>query len=695
MNQQRIIFESSPALIILCVVAGLGYAYMLYSAKHPWPVNLNKGLFALRAALVFLLSFLLLGPIVKQINNLFEKPLYVVVNDNSASVKEATDSLVLRSIRTELKSLRETLADRGFEVRTSDLEGNETGDTIRYDETSSNIQETLKKISNLYEGRKISGVILTSDGIYNSGLSPLYTSYNFPIYTVGLGDTSQRMDLAIKNIAYNKIAYQGNRFPIKAEVLVKGMEQQDVTVSLLHRGRVLDKQTKNQGHNPLVVFDFQPSADEQGILKLDIAVEVKPEEFNARNNRSSVFVEVVEGKKKIMLAGNAPHPDIKALRSAIDKNSNYDFLLHIPGVSEQQASALRPDKIDLAIFYQSPDLHGRHRELFQQFVNSKTALFVMVGHQSDLAILARSNMPLRFDALPRDFDEVTPAASTAFPSFTLSAETNSRIASYPPVSVHFGRMQVPLSASPLLYQRVGSITTDKPLLAVDVLNERKVAIMLGEGFWRWKLHEFDRAEDSQAFDELFGKLIQFLSTTDDKKKFRSYPVQQEFPDTEPVIFESQVYNDIFEPVYGNTINIELTDENGRKMRYTYVTSPGNSRYQIGGLQEGVYKYTSITPIDGKAEQVSGQFAVIKQLVELQNLTADFGLLRKLAENTGGKFYTAASVQMLKEELGRAEASSTIRTEEAYDSVINLKWIFWILLTIIGVEWFLRKFYGSY
>ena len=266
---------------------------------------------------------------------------------------------------------------------------------------------------------------------------------------------------------------------------------------------------------------------------------------------------------------------------------------------------------------------------------------------------------------------------------------------YPPVSVHFGKIETPLTATTLLYQRVGSVATEKPLLVLNQQDERKMAIMLGEGLWRWRLNEYDRTENTMSFDELFGKLIQYLSTVEDKRKFRSNPIQQEFSDTEPVVFESQVYNDIFEPVYGNTIDIAITDEQGKKYNYSYVTSPGNSRYQIGGLEEGVYQFQSKTTINGTPEQVRGEFAVIKRQTELLNLTADFELLKKLSSNTGGNFYHVNQLDQLTADLTQVEASSVIHSEETYDSLINIKWVFWILLLLISLEWFARKFMGSY
>jgi hypothetical protein len=691
---KSVTLESSPAFIIVCAILAIGYAFLLYRSKHPWSKNLNRALFVGRALLVFLLSFLLLGPILKQINNSVERPVFVVLQDNSVSVKEATDSVVLKALGNSVQDLRSSLTDLGYDVVQRDLAG-ENNARILFNEPSSDLQGSLRKIANQYEGRSIGGVLLLSDGIYNTGLSPLYASYNFPVHTIGVGDTSQRQDIAVKDLIYNKIAYQGNKFPIRAEILVKGYANQNVSVSLLQGGKLIERVAKNSGTDQLMVADFSPVATEQGIQRFDVQVEVKSGEQNVRNNRSTAFVEVVEGKKKILVVASAPHPDLKALRSVIEKNSNYDFLLHVPGVQETEAKNLQPAAVDLIIFHQVPDKRGRTRELFQRFAHSKTSLFIVVGQQSDLTMLAQLNMPIKFEQSPRQMDDVMPVINPAFTSFLISPEANSVFSDYPPVWVPFGRLQIPASASPLLFQRVGNLATEKPLLWTDGSGERKVAVMLADGFWQWRLQEYEKTESTEAFDEIFGKLVQYLSTTDDKSKFRSYPVEQQFSDTETVVFESQVYNEIFEPVFGNTISLNLTNEAGKKFQYSYVISPGNARYEIGGLKEGVYRYLSSTVINGKTESIRGQFLVTAQQAELQNLTADFDLLRKLSASTGGTFYKASEMEKMKADFSRKEATGTIHSEEKYDSLLNLKWVFFVLLVLASAEWFLRKFYGGY
>ncbi|MCU0358459.1 MAG: hypothetical protein MUE95_12845 [Cyclobacteriaceae bacterium] len=690
---KQLILESSAAWIVVCVIAGMSYALLLYRSKHPWSNALNRILFVLRAVVVFLLTFFLLGPIVKQVQNEFEKPVFVLLQDNSLSIKESTSEEVQQSLIRQLQETEKRLEEKGYEVFRQSFSEDEFDEA--FTGQSSDVHDVLRGISNRYEGRNIGGVLLATDGIYTSGLSPLYGNYPFPVYSVGVGDTTVRADLLIRNLVYNKIAYEGNKFPLRVEVASKGFFGQNINISLIHQDKVVEKLSRTVADDGFIPVEFLPLAAAQGIQRWDVEVEAKPEEHNTRNNRASVFIEVVEGKKKILLVAAAPHPDIKAIRSVVELNANAEFHLHIPGVAEAEPKYLQPENIDLVIFHQVPDVRGRLREVFQRLARSKASVLLVIGQQTDLNQVAQQQLPLSFEQMPRQYDEVTPVISSIFSNFTISSEALSTFSTFPPVQVHFGKAQIPAVANTILMQRVGNLITDKPLLYVVQDEQRKTGVLLGEGIWRWRLHEYSRSERTSGFDEVFGKLFQYLTSEEDKRKFRSYPVQQQFTDTEPVIFESQVYNDIYEPVYGNTIDLEVTSEKGQKQRFSYTLSPGNTRYPIGGLEEGVYRYTSSTIISNQRESVSGQFLVVPQQLELQNLTADFDLLRKLSRQTGGSFYTTAQWESLDNDLMRSEATQVIRSVERYDSLISLRWIFFLLLLLVGAEWFLRKYYGGY
>lgn len=679
----RLIFESSPLYLVLCLALGVGAAYVLYKAKHPWSKRTNQILFATRAVLIFLLALLLLEPILKQVNNFFIKPVMVVLQDDSGSVNEVVDSLKQQAISKQLSQLQKQLEDQEYAV---------TFRTLQDPNGTSDFTSAMKKVSNDYEGQKVAGLIFISDGIYNAGISPLYTTFNFPIHTIGVGDTTKRIDLLIKNTLFNKIAYQGNRFPIRIDIRAKGFLSRNIQVSLLNKGKVVDKKEISITNEALTQVEFLPQATEQGLQRYEIVIAPQSEEWNTTNNRTTVFVEVVSGKKKILALAPAPHPDIKALRAVIEKNENYDFDLHIPGTTQNNFDKLSAEA-DLIILFQVPDLKGITRQLLQKARTTKASLFFVLGEQTHWQELNKEGI-VEIEGSIRQFDDVVPAFNPDFSIFNAETNLAGTFQSFPPASVPFVKMKISPSATPLLFQKVGSLVTDKPLLYIDQAEDRKIALMLGEGLWRWRLQEFSRNENTESFDELFGKLIQYLSTTDDRRKFRSYPIKQEFLDTESVQFESQVYNDIFEPVYNKTIAIELTNEAGVRTNYQYTTSEGNTRYTIGNLAEGVYRYKASAMLE-KKEEVNGEFLVSRQQIETQNLTADFDFLRRLSTQTGGQFVKVENLDALTTSLAQQKATAVIQSEEKYDNLINLKWIFFLLLILISSEWFLRKYHGSY
>ncbi|GAB1445933.1 hypothetical protein MASR2M41_16710 [Flammeovirgaceae bacterium] len=693
MNQQRLLFEYSPVFVLLSLALGLLYAYLLYQSKHTWTKRTNQILFTFRTTLVSFLAFLLIGPILKLTLNEYEKPSIVFLVDNSVSVKETVDSLKWNNINKQLMSTKDELLSQGFSVKMTTLDESENAKIV-FDHPTSDLNGAVRNLVGQYEGKNLAGLVVMSDGIYNSGSSPLYSPSRVPVYTVGVGDTTERIDIVLRNVLYNKIAYQGNQFPLRAEVLIRGISAQEIIVSVYQKGKLIARDSKSSGDKSILNFDFQLDATEKGLQRIDITVTPIAQEQNKKNNHASAFVEVVEGKKKILMVAPAPHPDIKAIRTVVEENANYEFIVHIPGITDAPPEALRPENIDLAIFQQAIDYSGKTTLLFKKLLESGTSLFIMLGDRSNLRQLAANGVPITFEN-PGQWDEVTPVINADFKDFGFSDKLNSIFSRYPPARVPFGKFTYPPNANVLLYQRIGRITTDRPLLFTATSNDQKMAVLIGDGVWRWRLDEFAETQKTGGFDDVFSKLIQYLSTREDKRKFRSFPLQNEFTASEPVIFESQVYNELFEQVYGQKIEIELSDEKGNRSQYSYITSPGNSRYRIGGLTEGVYAYTSSTNLNGVKQSVKGEFLVVEQNIESQNLTADFDLLRRWASNTGGSFYAVDNLQKLEEDFSRVKAQNLIHSEESFNPLINLKLVFFFLLALITVEWFTRKFMGGY
>jgi hypothetical protein len=700
MQQIQLLFDNSPWLIIPCMLVGAVYALLLYlkskGFRHQsWGKQINYLLTALRFVLVSLLCLLLVGPFIKQIKNTLEEPVVVFAIDNSSSIAAVQDSSDLQTLREAMEAASENLRDNGYTLDYRTFEGLQRPDSLEFEFASSDLDNLLRNISTDYEGRNLASVVLFSDGIYNEGVSPTYRPYSFRINTVGLGDTIPKQDINIQNLFYNKIAYQGNKFPLVAEIANTGFQGQSVNVSVKNRGKVVVREiiTFDQARD-VNSIEFLLDAAQEGMQRYEVEVQALDEEFTTQNNISQAYVEIIEGKQNILLLAQSPHPDIKALRSAIETNKNYELRSVILSVDEVSESELAEVKYDLVIFHQLPG-KNLNNAIVRKYINEASASWFIIGSQTDLFTLSENNPILSVASVNNETDEVRAVYNSAFTGFQLDGENEAVIKDFLPLTVPFGRVELKNNPDILLYQKVGSVETSKPLLAVGEVDERKTAVMLAEGLWQWRLQEFARYENTQTFDALVSKLTQFLSAKEDKRRFRVYPEKDVFEDTEPVVFETEIYNEIYEEIYGFKINLTLTDEEGKTRNYSYITNESNTKYRISNLPEGIYQYKAAADIDGTQVSSNGEFTVRSLQIETLNLTANHQLLRDLAANSGGLFFKREAMDNMAEQLQTQEARGKIYTSEAFLPIINLKWLFFVLLLLVSAEWGIRKYMGSY
>lgn len=699
MQRPSLIFENSPFLIVLCVLGGLAYAYILYSKSGPWGPAWNKALFALRFILVTLLATLLVSPILKQVQNNIEPPTFVLAIDNSSSLQEVVSTEDRLQLHNNLSQIIEEKKDQGFVIDIRNLSGERMSglpDSLHFDYGSSDISSLLTSIQSDYEGRNIAEVLLVSDGIYNEGIAPTYKNFRFPVNTIALGDTVPKSDISIVALNYNKVSYQGNKFPLLVQFTQRGFSGQQVAVTLRQGEKILQvERVRLGGEYDLNEVTFIVEAREEGFKRLTVDIQRLPGEFTTLNNSKQAYIEVIEGKENIALIAAAPHPDIKALRYAIESNSNYSFDQYILSLSEDR-NRLKQNKkkYDLLIYHQLPDTRRYVNVLDQLSLNEVSRLYIY-GGAMDLNAFNRQNKVLTIDFVPREYDNVLAAFNQSFSNFSLTDELQNTFVELPPITVPFGRISLQSGSSVMLYQQVGSIVTTKPLIAFNEESGVKEAVILGDGLWKWGLTSYVANESHAPFNELITKVVQFLSSKEDKRKFRLYPVKDEFTTNERVIFETEVYNDLYERVYGNKVDLELTDENGSTSQYNFITNENNTRYSITNLPEGVYRYRAQTELNNKETSVSGEFVVKDLEIETINLTADFNLLKKLSEKTGGNFVTSTNLNSSLDRLTQKEAQGIIRSSEQYLPFINLKWIFFLLLALVSFEWFIRKYSGSY
>lgn len=688
--------QYSSWFIPLCLLVGAGYAALQYSAKAPWSKQRNYALAALRFAVVSFLCYLLLAPFIKTTTTHTEQPTLVLAVDNSQSVELFTPKNVLSQATIGLAKLAETLRGKGFTVETRTLTATPGRparlDSLRFGATTTNLDQLLSGTREAYDGRNLAGVVLLSDGLVNQGRSPAYSEFNFPIYGVAVGDTIPKRDLRLTGLTYNRVAFSGNKFPIETEVGFEGYAGGTATVELREGSKVLDsRRVALPAGRRRVRTTFQITAPAPGKRRYEVRITPQPGEFTELNNARTAFIEIVKGKLRVLLAGAAPHPDLKALRAAILANDNFDLTLTLPGVNPLKADA----DFDVAILHQLPAQGGLGNDILAQVKARRTPALYIIGAQSDLGAYNQLGSGLTIQPRGAQTDEVTPLPNPGFARFATDEESARRFAQYPPAPVPFGELRLGAGAEAALWQRVGRVATQKPLLVFGGPTDSRKATLLTDGSWQWRLQEAVEHDDKpEAYDRLIIRTLQLLTQNANKKRLDVYPTQDAFGTQDDVTIGAETYNAVFERLYNQKIDLVLTDEKKQTRRFSFANTEDGSPLHLGPLPAGLYKYQARATLGGQAQQDGGELLVQSQPLEALESKADHNLLAQLSRRSGSRLYYPSQFDKLAQDIIKANYKPVITAEDDLKDLINLKWIFFVILAFLAVEWAVRKYSGS-
>ncbi|MDU0371268.1 VWA domain-containing protein [Hymenobacter endophyticus] len=687
------LLSASPWFIALCLLVGLGYAALLYSAKAPWSRSVNYVLAAVRFAVVSFLCFLLLSPFLKSTTTTRQEPTVVLALDNSQSVGLFTPPTVLRQATQGLQQLAQELRGQGFQVETRTLSATQSArpDSVQFQAAATDVDGLLSGIAEGYEGRNLAGVVLLSDGLVNQGRAPQYAEYPFPIYALGVGDTIAKKDVSVPALAYNRVAFSGNQFPVEAEIGYDGYAGSTATVQVRENGRVLQtRQVRLPAGQRRVKTTFLLTAPAPGKRRYEVAVSQLSGEFTLLNNQKFAYLEVVKGKLRVLLAGAAPHPDLKALRAAIQQNDNFDLTTYLPGISP-----LKTQDFDVAILHQLPAQSGVGAEVLAQVKARRVPALYVLGSQTNFG--AYNSLGTGLTVTPRgsQTDDVTPVPNASFTRFSFEDDALRRFAAYPPAAVPFGEVRVSGGTEVALWQQVGRVKTQKPLLVFGGTAARRQATLLTEGSWQWRLQEAVEHDDRpEAYDRLVLRTLQLLTQNANKKRLDVYPTQDAFDTQDDVTFGAETYNAIFERIYNQPITLTLTDERQKTRTFTYTNTDDGSPLHLGPLPAGLYRYSARATLGGQPQQDRGEVLVQAQQLEATQSKADHNLLAQLARRSGQRLYFPRQLQQLAQDIRKANYKPVLYEQEDLQDLINLKWLFFLLLGLLTVEWATRKYSGG-
>jgi hypothetical protein len=675
-----------------CLGLGLLYAWLLYRQPVTLDKNFRYFLFTVRAVVVAVIALLLLSPLVKSVTYNPQKPLVLILEDNSQSIKmfPAPSSKKTAAFVDDLAKLKQQLGDQ-YDVQEFHFDRDLSGGLSKnFTGKQTNILNALHQLNERFVNQNIGAVVLATDGLYNQGSDPQYEAKNFKnsIYTIALGDTVAKRDLLIGNINYNKTAFLGNDFMV--EVLVEAFQSKGETMrlSVTEDGRQVSLQniqvTSNAFQNGVPI---KLNADKKGLRKFTISILPVKNEISTQNNTETIYIDVLDARQKILLVYDGPHPDISAIRQSIESNKNYEVNASL--VSE--LSSIKPSDYSLVILYQIADNAGS----LQDILKSKTPLWFIAGAQTDVPALNNEQKLVKINVSRQETQEVFAQPANDFTAFTLSDSSRKKITAFPPLLAPFGSYSSPPAGGTLFKQRIGTVETAYPLLSFGDEDGRRIGILTGEGVWRWQLAEFQRYGSHHALEELFSQAVQYLTANANRQRFTVYPAKNVFDEGETVILNAELYNDALELINTPDVNINL--KNSSRKSYSFLFSRTAKSYQLdaGTLPIGEYSYTASTKNGNKQFNANGQLTVRALNLESRQSAANHQLLNIIAKQSGGQMLPPSQINRLADLIRKNENIKTVVYEDKrYNDLVDVKWVFVLILSLISLEWFFRKREGE-
>ncbi len=727
---------------LLAIAAAAGAAYLTlrtYLAVRGNSQRLDRAvLTAIRITALGVLAFCLLRPVLVLSSVVPQENFLGVLIDDSRSMQIADRDETPRYefVRQQLgaadSELRAALADR-FALRFFRFAG-ETDRMTALDEltfrgTRTHLGRALERAHDDLSGVPLSGLVVVSDGADNldgglgESLLPLQAE-GVPVFTVGLGREEFERDIQLSRVATPRRVLRGAALAVELVVTHRGYRGETVAVQIEDEGRIVateDVELPADGEPQTVRMRF--TAAEAGPRLYSFRVAPQPGEMVTQNNLRQALIVVEDRSKRILYFEGEPRWEVKFLLRGVadDENlhvtllqrtaENKFFRLGVEGPDElpggfptTRADLFRYSGLILGSIeanYFTPD----QLRMIADFVNRRGGGLLMLGSHRSFSqggyagtpvadVLPVVLDPLAADAEESFFAEVRVATTRAGASHaaTQIAETEDasveRWDTLPPVTVVNPITEPKPGATVLLTAQ----PDDLVVLAFQRYGAGKSLALPIQDSWMWQMHADIPVED-MTHETFWRRLLRWVVDGVPDQVVARVPQERVEPD-ETVTVLADVVDPGFEELNNSTVLAIVTDPAGditeRRMEWT-AEQDGEYRTTFPAADEGFYEVRVEASIDG---ELLGEDAAYVQVApsdsEFYDSTMRAPLLQRVAEETGGRFYTADTAAALADDIQYVGRGVTVVEER---DLWDMPALLLLLVTLVLGEWGYRRFRG--
>tara|TARA_A100001015_G_scaffold97137_1_gene107797 strand:+ start:1862 stop:3721 length:1860 start_codon:yes stop_codon:yes gene_type:complete len=617
-----------------------------------------------------MLLFLLLNPEIKKSESVFENPKIVIAVDNSSSMKNDIKKI------NSLISVWSTKLEENFDLKLLQFDRNtRIGiDSLDASGKRTNLSQCLSTSETLFGEEKIEGFVLLSDGIINDGQNPRYLlpKIKFPIYCVMFGDTSQKLDLKIEGIRHNEVNRKGDYTPIYVDISCIGAKSENFKVSIFSDGKLLKQKSIHIEEKRFFATKiFYIKLPKNGLNRISVNLSSLKNEHNVYNNQKTIFIDQVDKKVKVAVETDAPHPDINALKQAIN------------GLANLQWTANK-DSADIFVFHLNKLTDSNTKKL-QALQDKNTPCLFILGNQSQ-------NWPQNILTLSESklsYSQSESYLNPKFSPFAIPEKKLSFLYGLPPLENSKWTMKNENTSNALLNKMFGNIQSNIPQIFFQELAGKRNVFVFGTGIWRWRFYSYKEFNSHEEFDWLIEKIFLYLTSGATNNEDLISPDKKVFKEFEDVRF-SGIYRDKTNQLSTRqNLSVEIINANGFQAQKTMIPRGYQFHTNFKKLSPGDYNYQII---ESKEIIKKGSFAVSENRIEENNSSANHKLLRYLSQTTNAAYFLPNQSNMILEILKNKHIQKKIYFRERHQSILSI-FYFLIITTLLTTEWYLRKYFG--
>jgi len=709
------------AFLLLGAVAVVS-VFWLYRRVPPSVGRLKPLLIALRSAGLVLLCLALVEPVLALSRTVTERPVVGLLLDASRSMAIHDGTGGARRGDEAVSLLNEVMLSRiardaevvalafSSESRELEIDRGSLARAPAFDGGVTDIAQGFEALGDLLSGRNLGSVVVATDGANNRGAGPYDAAraLGVPVFVLGVGSPAAGTDIAIEDAVTNRISYAGESVPIEVTVSSAGFEGAETVVELSKDGSTLDsRQIDLSGTGEEVRVTFRVTPSTPGVHRYSVSVPPAAGELLTANNSRVVVTTAMKGKIRVLLLAGRPSWDFAFLSRelAVDRNIDVESVVRRSGSPISAIEGAPPTSraalfdYDLVVLFE-PDWSDPlvSPEWLRAFVRDRGGGLLLAGVPSerppdDVAAI----LPCVFDAdLPLSFRDarvrLTEAGESA-PATRAAADRFANIDAWktlPPVRAFTVSPWSARADASVLLEGHGSEGDAVPILAGVRVGAGGVMMILADGVWRWKM-----AGDGlvDVYDRFVTNAARWLTARGELERVVVTPDKDVYQAGEDIGFSAQVYRSDYRLASDALVSVSVGSGEAAAPVATVDLEAAGDYYRgsIGHLPPGPYVLRAIASLGGEeVGAATGEFVVERFSLEDSETRRRSALLRRIADESGGGYYSPETLDGLPEDVPMVWTERTTTSEfELWNSP-------WLLLGCVGLlsaEWALRRKQG--